>query len=181
MVLKNHEQCIDIATFFRMNLGNWLTQKTSYNPNSKQYKTSTSKTYINKTDNKTIIQPLLANNELQDLLLIKNQTEIYDINSEQGKRKVSSILTYINKDNKTTKSNGIIYKVSQNKKNKIIQGKFELDKGVLKVFINNNKLSIEESIWFINNNLKLTQSIIKQNNHCVHISFASEIKIKSDD
>lgn len=177
MVQNNQKQYIDIATFFRMNLGNWLTQKTSYNPNSKQHTTSTSKTYVSKTNN----QKIIANNELKDLLLFKNNIEVYDINSEQGKIKAYSTIIYINTDNKTAKSNGKIYKLCHNSRNKIIQGKFELDKGVLKILTKKQQLSVEETIWFINNNLKLSKTIIKQNNHCVHISFASDIKIKSDD
>nr|YP_010337685.1 hypothetical protein MW427_pgp156 [Sahlingia subintegra]UNJ17270.1 hypothetical protein [Sahlingia subintegra] len=176
MVQKNQKQHIDIATFFRMNLGNWLTQKTSYNPNSKQHTTSTSKTYINKTNS----QKIMANNEVKDLLLFKNNIEVYDINSEQEKIKTYSTIIYINDDSKTAKSNGKIYKLCHNSKNKIIQGNFELDKGVLKILTKKQQLSVEETIWFINNNLKLSKTIVKKNTHCIHISFASDIKIKSE-
>ena len=175
MIPKNQESCIDIDNFFTMNLGNWLTQKTSYNPSSKKHTTSTTKTFIKKIEDHTSILNLLNNNKDENLSTI-NKIQAYNITSEKGRREASSVLTYIEQHD--SKSNGIIYKIGTNKNNQNTIGEFQLIGNVLKILIKHKRFAIEEKIWFINKNLKLTKSIIKREDHCVLISFVSEIKIE---
>nr|QUE29453.1 Ycf58 [Erythrotrichia longistipitata] len=166
MSQQNQQNYINIDDFFTMNLGDWLGQKTSYNPNSKIHTTSTAKTSITKIDN---------SEKKPNLLLENDNNQAFSISSQKSNKKADCIVKYIRKC--SSNSNGVIYKVDNKNKDEIIEGKFELLNGVLKILINKDTLTIEETIWFVNNNLKLTKSIAKKNNQCVLISFASEIKV----
>lgn len=165
MIKQNQQNYINIEDFFTMNLGNWLGQKTSYNPNSKTHTTSTAKTSITKVDN---------NKEYYNILPEGNP-QAYSISSQRGNTKATYIVKYVDKS--SSNSSGTIHKVNENDESTIIKGQFKLLDGVLKVLINKDTLAIEETIWFVNNNLRLTKSVAKKNNQCILISFASEIKV----
>lgn len=174
MIKTNQEQHDDVDIFFAMSLGNWLTQKTSYNPGLKKHTTSKTKTSISllKKENKTM--------DWGEDKRLKNISPdstafVYNVHSERGDSRVSSVLTYT-KDLSSVSSKRL-YKFCKSGQDKTIQGTFELVGGVLKVLVKINTLTIEETIWFVNSNVKLTKSTVKDRNHCVLISFASEIKI----
>ena len=150
-----------------MSMGDWLTQKTSYNPNTKTHKTKTTKTSVTK----------IQTHDVPTSKSIKNEN-VYRITSQQNNAEASSIITYNYEDNVPSK--GFINKTDNNNKNGAIKGIFNLSEGVLKILIEKEPLTIEQTVWFINNNLKLTKSITRKDKHCVLISFISEIKIKSD-
>nr|QUE29531.1 Ycf58 [Erythrotrichia foliiformis] len=178
MITQNQDKEIDIENFFKMSVGNWLTQKTSYNPNSKKHKTKTTKTTVSKIEMKNLLIHFLEKITDQNPIE-KNSGQAYNITSKQDNKDVSSIITYSYQNH--SKSNGVIHKIDNNNLDKTITGKFHLCEGVLKILVNKETLSVEETIWFINENLKLTKSITRKNEHCVLISFISEIKIRSDE
>lgn len=178
MIQENQENYIDIDNFFTMNLGNWLTQKTSYNPNLRKHTTSTTTTCIIKDTKQTIFANLFDLPE-NNSYVKEEESQIYNVTSQNDQDNTSSIVAYLR--NNLSKSDGVLYKLDKNNNNKMIKGKFNLIDGVLKIIIIHNDLIIEETIWFINQNLKLSKSIIKQNDHCILIEFTSEIKIKQKD
>nr|QUE28536.1 Ycf58 [Porphyrostromium boryanum] len=177
MITKNQDLHTDVDNFFTMNLGNWLTQKTSYNPSSKKHKTSKTKISIGKLEYKSLKASGVNSMELPTIAS-RDKTFIYNISSINGGANTSSLLSYTKAV--YSESNSNIYKFCKNSRGKTIEGTFELIGGVMNVSVQINQLSIEERIWFINKNLKLTKSIIRDNKHCVLISFASEIKIIKD-
>nr|QUE29276.1 Ycf58 [Erythrotrichia welwitschii] len=167
MIQEDQNNYIDIDHFFKMSLGSWMNQTTSYDTSSKKHKTSTARTYIDQVSDKVGVRYF----ELQS----EAKNPFYTISSKKGKKEANSIITYSKKG-----SVGTIYKINK-KSNKIVfKGKFHISSGILKIVTKKKSTTIEETVWFINDNLKLTKSITKKNDHCILISFASEIKIKSN-
>lgn len=178
MIPKSHNNYTGVEHFFKMNLGNWRTQKTSYNPSSKKHTTSTTETSIKEVNKESITQKKFGGKELKTSVSL-DKASLYNIRSKVGDNHIFSIVTYKNGQQSSDQSHGTLSKFYNNKEKSSFKGEFKIVKGVFKTLIQNNKLKIEETIWFVNENLKLTKSIIKKDNHCILISFASDIKIHS--
>lgn len=178
MIPKSHDNYSSIEHFFKMNLGNWRTQKTSYNPNSKKHTTSTTETSVKEVNKESITQKNFGGKELKAPVSL-GKTSLYNIRSKVGNNHIFSIITYRNEQQISDHSHGTLSKFYNNEDESSFKGEFKIVKGVFKTLIQNEELKIEETIWFINENFKLTKSIIKKDNHCILISFASDIKIHS--
>nr|QUE28581.1 Ycf58 [Porphyrostromium japonicum] len=174
MIKTNQEQHNDVDIFFAMSLGNWLTQKTSYNPGLKKHTTSKTKTSINRLNKENTTIDLGEDKKLKNISS-GGTAFVYNVYSEKGESRASSVLTYA-KDLSSASSKRL-YKFCKSSQDESIKGTFELIGGVLKVLVKINTITIEEKIWFVNNNVRLTRSTVKDRKHCVLISFASEIKI----
>lgn len=152
--------------------GNWIVQKTTYSLLKNRMCTS-----VNQVQWKAITN---CNNNIR--LLSKKIAEKYFINhsniyikeykSSKASEKFYEFFLYNDKLNR-----GYIIKL--NNSSKIISTSFFTCKNNKYFSINHQSknLCITESIYFVQRNLKIIKSLIKQNECCIGVSFASEIKI----
>nr|QUE28893.1 Ycf58 [Porphyropsis coccinea] len=166
---------MDINTFFTMNEGNWISQKTSYHPNLKKHITKKGKILITETTNNTNMREKI---KLNNINLNNNTIKSYTVNKEQDKKTNSTIIIANENKYENYKQQGKIYLFNKKLNNKLLEGIFQIEKEVFTIIIKDGQFEAEEKIWFVNPNLKLTNSIVRHKKNCINISFTSEIKIQ---
>nr|YP_010337251.1 hypothetical protein MW575_pgp024 [Pseudoerythrocladia kornmannii]QUE28331.1 Ycf58 [Pseudoerythrocladia kornmannii]UNJ16836.1 hypothetical protein [Pseudoerythrocladia kornmannii] len=167
---------MDLDTFFNVNQGNWISQKTAYNPNLKSHTTKKGKVCINIVNNHSVN----AKKILEPYNSAQTNIKSYSVNWGKNESQQYGLVIIPNDQDKQQIYKGKIHKYNKNFEKKILEGYFELENGVLKVIIKTGEIEAEERIWFVNSNLKLTNSIIKKSKNCINISFTSEIKIQQN-
>jgi len=150
-------------SFFQLNQGKWITQRTIYNICSDEIYTHQSQIHITPdkqeiSTNQTVRNFMVTNLDLymqnkfdQHMIFFMMKREKNSLNRNLIKKNNSNIINYFN----ICRNN--MYYVSL--KNAIGQ------------------LISFEKIWFINPNLRLSIGLIEKNNQCLITSFTSDIRI----
>nr|YP_010337058.1 hypothetical protein MW574_pgp024 [Madagascaria erythrocladioides]QUE29087.1 Ycf58 [Madagascaria erythrocladioides]UNJ16643.1 hypothetical protein [Madagascaria erythrocladioides] len=162
---------MNIENFFLLNQGSWLTQKTYYSLKKKQHNTQKGKLQVKKIE----FPQNLGNNAL--LNFKQNKMETYEIVWNDDLQNKDIIAIYIKNHNQNNSADGTIYKFKNKSIDEASKSNFKLEKNVLTTYTKQDVFHIEEKIWFVNSNLRLSESKVKNNEGCINISFSSEIKI----
>nr|QUE30058.1 Ycf58 [Erythrocladia irregularis] len=165
---------MDIDTFFNVNKGNWISQKTSYNPNLKNHTTIKGKVCIEKN----VITSMIAKQTLPINTIEENNLKTFNINWGQAKNQRHTVVIALEHQHTKQNCKGKVYKYDQNSERKILEGTCQFKNDILTLNLTNGEFEAEERIWFVNSNVKLTNSVIKRKKECILLSFSSEIKIE---
>ena len=145
--------------FLEMNIGKWMTQRT---------------TYITKQDLIYLHQSEITINSNDDLSIL-NKEQSKDskdiISSYSIKNKIDKEIMYLLQD--------LHQHYFKNLKHKTIHILFNYMNKHNHISINtiSGHLNSTEKLWLVNPNLRLGINIIKKYNQCIAITFSSDIKI----
>jgi len=154
--------------------GNWIIQSTTYSLLKNRILTFSNEINWKPVKNKN-------SNSLVKLLSQKmidtynpNNSSIYIVESKNN-TKIEKFYKFFLYNEKLNKGNLLKF---NNSGNLLSKSEFTYKSNQqLCINHNNNGLSVNENIYFIDQNLKIVKSIIKKNKQCIGISFSSEIKI----
>ncbi|MBE9221222.1 phycobiliprotein lyase [Cyanobacterium stanieri LEGE 03274] len=167
---------MDINTFIEKTAGSWFSQRTTYNINKEAVDNSKANLDINLLDKDSNQAKVICqenNLKTEDNMTII--TSEWDNSPDWGKPKKSGNSTMIINYQKDDLKNGKIWRLLPNQK--LLEGNFTIaEDDSLTFTIKEDTHSIEERIWFANDNLRLRNTVIKSKNQVIETSFYSEIK-----
>ncbi len=165
-----------IEEFLNLTVGQWFAQRTSYVLNNEEVENSKVEitTTALKFDDPEVIQ-LCQKHQIkpdQTLGAIKsswNNSVDWDKPKEQG----SALLIFA--PDQKQEDQGLVYREISVNNNAVAQYQFSED-GVLTLSIQQDNLIIEERQWFASENLRLRNTLVKEENNCYQTAFYSEIR-----
>ena len=167
---------MDIHNFLDKFSGDWFSQRTNYNLIENQVDNSKANVTIKflPADDKQVVQLSQQHNLNQDLSLGAIASN-WDNSPDWGKPKQQgNSLMLIFSDTNETNIGKLVRVVNLNK---IIVGKYVLaEDESLTLTIEENNQSLEERITFSSDNLRIRNSIERNNNEVTHTTFYSEIR-----
>lgn len=166
-----------IEEFLNLTVGQWFAQRTSYVLNNEEVENSKVEitTTALKFDDPEVIQLCQKHNikPNQTLSTIKsswNNSVDWDKPKEQG------VALLIFAPDQQQGDQGLVYRhISVNHHNPVAQYQLSED-GVLTLSIQQDNLIIEERQWFASENLRLRNTLVKEENNCYQTAFYSEIR-----
>lgn len=167
---------MDIQTFLDKMTGDWFSQRTIYQIHANEVDNSKANLTINRleiTDSK--VNHLAQQYQLNLDLSLGAIACQWDNSPDWGKPKQqgSIIILIFTSANET--NTGKIVRVLNNEQ--IIEGEYILaEDESLTLSLSQNEQNISERIWFASDNLKLRNTVIKQQEKVIETSFYSEIK-----
>jgi len=167
---------MNINTFIEKIAGSWFSQRTTYNLNQEEVDNSKANLTLNLLDINT---PEVKEKISQKSLNVDNNvigiSEVWDTSPDWGKpKKQGSSFMLLAKDESDLNRGGF-WRFLPN--DGVLEGKYVLaeDKS-LTLTIEKDDQYVEERIWFANDNLRLRNTVIKNNGTVVQTCFYSEIK-----
>jgi hypothetical protein len=167
---------MNINTFIEKITGSWFSQRTTYNINQEEVDNSKANLTINLLDINT---PEVKEKIAQKSLNIDNNViviaEIWDTSPDWGKpNKQGNSFILLSKDEGDL-TRGEIWRFLSN--NEVLEGKYILaEDESLTLTIEKDDQYVEERIWFANDNLRLRNTVVKNDGAVVQTCFYSEIK-----
>jgi len=167
---------MNINTFIDKITGSWFSQRTTYNINQEEVDNSKANLTINLLDiNAPEVKEKISQKSLNVDDNVIGISEIWDTSPDWGKPKKqgqSFILLAKNEDDLTK---GDFWRFLSN--NEVLEGKYILaEDESLTLTIEKDDQYIEERIWFANDNLRLRNTVVKNDGTVVQTCFYSEIK-----
>lgn len=167
---------MNINTFLDKTVGEWFSQRTTYNMSPDGVDNSKANVAINILSSTTSqVTQLCHQYNLNLDLSLGAIVSSWENSPDWGKTKQqgeNSLLIFRDADDDNT---GIILRLL--KENKGVMGKYILaEDESLTLMMEENNQSITERIWFANNNLRFRNTVIKQNQQVIQTSFYSEIR-----
>ena len=160
---------MDITLVIKHLLGEWIVQQTLYSSSTNYMHSSIKRVNWSIAENQQHTIHKSKHN------LITNSKNLYLVQKKQNS--FFNPVYFLFSSGKNFNQGNIIrmnhnFKILSNASFQLYSDNF------LSINYKKNNLEIQESITFINSNLKFVQSIVKKNQQCIGISFTSEIKIK---
>ena len=166
-----------IEEFLNLTIGQWFAQRTSYVLNNEEVENSKVEitTTALKSDDLEVIQLCQQHNIKADQTLsaIKSSWN-NSVDWDKPKKQGSALLIFVPDPDQSNQ--GFVYRdLSISNNNDVAQYQFSED-GVLTLSIQQDHLIIEERQWFASENLRLRNTLVKEENNCYQTAFYSEIR-----
>lgn len=159
---------MDIKTFLTQTAGNWFSQRTTYNIAHDEVDNSKANLTINLLP--TVDNALSSQYHLNRDLALGSIKSHWDNTPDFGKPKQQGETTMLIFRDEETDNHGKILRDG-------LVGKYTLaEDESLTFIIEKDNQYIEERIWFASENLRLRNTILKQNGQVIQTSFYSEIR-----
>ncbi|WP_373479278.1 phycobiliprotein lyase [Geminocystis sp.] len=168
---------MDINTFLEKTSGDWFSQRTTYNLSQDNVDNSKANITINllSSDDNSQVEQFCEKYNLNLDLSLGMMTSNWDNSPDWGKPKQqgnSLMLIFADENNH---NQGKILRVLSD--DKALMGKYILaEDESLTLMIEENNQSMEERIYFASDNLRLRNTIVKNNGEVTQTCFYSEIR-----
>lgn len=167
---------MNINTFLDKVVGDWFSQRTTYNISQDEVDNSKANLTINfLSPTESQVTQLSEHNNLNLDLSLGAIASYWDNSPDWGKPKqMGSSLMLIFRDDNDHNTGKIARQLNDNQ---ILTGKYILaEDESLTLIIEENNQYIEERIWFASDNLRLRNTIVKDNDKVTQTCFYSEIR-----
>ncbi|EAZ93849.1 phycobiliprotein lyase [Crocosphaera chwakensis] len=167
---------MDIQTFIESCIGQWFSQRSSYQFDTEKAESHKSELTIEWLDtDHSLLVSLCQQHGIDPNQAIGGQTVSWNSSSDYGQKKqTGSTILIVIPDNNTPQTGQIIQSFQSKPSS---QGNYSLGEDeALTLILEVGDFSIEERIWFASPNLRLRTSLMKGKNGYNRTAFYSEIR-----
>lgn len=167
---------MDIQTFLESCIGQWFSQRSSYQFDTEKAESHKSELTVEWLDtNHSLLVSLCQQHHVDPSQAIGGQQVMWNSSVDYGQKKQTGSATMIIIPDSNTPQIGKIIQSFQSKPSS--QGNYSLGEDqALNLTLEMGDFSIEERIWFASHNLRLRTSLMKGKNSYSRTAFYSEIR-----